>query len=157
MHHAMVAGLALIGRSPSYYTRLRPIQPFHIEESAQNGGALGGVQTSDHTCSAQDYYVTFSMTSYKRRQKGVTTNLYGGTDNMAGFVLHWLFNDYYFLMQLFATSLKMAVNNRVESSSALPPYQSPRLHDSKNTTLHIPAFDSIYCHLLQGRCNSFTI
>ncbi len=40
------------------------------------------------------------MTSYNRLQKGVTTNLYGGTDNMTAFVLHWLFNDYYFVVKL---------------------------------------------------------
>ena len=75
----------------------------------------------DPDCSAPDYYVTFSLTSYIPCTKGVTTNLYGGTDNMARFVLHWLFIDYYFLVQLFAASLTMAVSNRVESSSALPP------------------------------------
>ena len=53
------------------------------------------------------------MTSYNRRQKVVITNLYGGTDNMEAFVLHWLFNDSYFLVQLFATSLKMTVINQV--------------------------------------------
>ena len=73
-----------------------------------------------------------------------TTNLYGGTDSMWPFVPACLFNDYYFLVLLFATSLKMAVRNRVESSSALPPYQSSRRHHSKNTTFHTPAFESIF-------------
>ena len=141
MNYVTVTWLALIGRSLSYYTRLRPIQPFHIDEPTQNVDALGGVRTWNYTCSAPDYYVTFSMTSYKRYQKGVTTNIYGGTHYMGAFVLRWLFDDYYFLVQLFATSLKMAVGNRVERSSALTPYQSPRRHDSENTIFHIPAFD----------------
>ena len=96
------------------------------------------------------YYATFSMTSCTRGQKGVTTNHYGGTYTMWAFVLRCLFNDYCFLVQLLPASLMMAVSNRVESSSTLPPYQSPQRHDSKNTTFHIPAFDSIFCCLLQG-------
>ena len=40
------------------------------------------------------------MTSYNHRYKGVTANLYGGTENMVVFVLHWLFNDYYFMVNL---------------------------------------------------------
>ena len=71
------------------------------------------------------------------------TNFYGGTDSMWPFVPACLFSDYYFLVLLFATSQKMAVRNRVESSSALPPYQSPRCRNSKNTTFHITSFDSI--------------
>ena len=88
--------------------------------------------------------------------KGVTTSHYGGTHNMVAFVLRWVFNDYYFLVQLFATSLKMAVSNRVESSSAVPRYQSPRRYDSKNTTFHIPAFDSIFSAFFRAAPNSFT-
>ena len=127
------------------------MQAFHIEEGRQNGDARDGVKTSNGTFSEPVYCVTFSMTSYYCCEKGVTINLYGGTNNMEAFVPHCLFNDYYFPVQLFATSLKMAVSNRVESSSALPPYQSPRRHDSKNTTLHIPAFDSIFCCVLKVR------
>ena len=75
---------------------------------------------------------------------------------MEAFVLHWLFKDYYILVQLFATSVKMAVSNRVESSSTLPPYQTPRRNDSKSTTFHIPAFDSIFAAFLRAAANSFT-
>ena len=65
------------------------------------------------------------------------------------FGLRWLFGDYHFLVLQLATSLKMAVSTRAEKSPALPPYQSPRRHDSKNS-LHIPAYDTIFCCLLQG-------
>ena len=41
------------------------------------------------------------------------------------FVLCCLFDVYCFLVQLLATSLTMAVRDRVESSSALPPRHSP--------------------------------
>ena len=94
MHYVMVVRLALIGRSPPTALVARPIQAFHIEEVRQNGDARGGVQTLNRTCSAPDYYVTSPMMSFNRCQKGVTTNIYGGTDNMAAFVQHWLFNDY---------------------------------------------------------------
>ena len=138
---------------PSYYTRFLPITLLHVRELRQNCDARGRVRTQNPKRSAPNYYVTFSMMSYNHRYKGATTNLYGGTDNMAAFVLHWLFNCY-FLVQLLATSLK-AVSNRVESSYALPPYQSPRRHDCKNTTLHIPAFDSIFAAFFRA-ANSFT-
>ena len=81
---------------------------------------------ANRTRSAKDYYATFSMTSYNRCQKGVTTNHYDGTDSMEAFVLRWLFNDYYFLVQLLAAALKKASNNRVESSYH---YHNTNLHD----------------------------
>ena len=93
---------------------------------------------ANRTCSVKGYYATFSMTSYTCCQKGVTNNPYGGSNKLAAFVLRSLFHGYYFLVQIFLTSLTMAISDRVESSSALPRYQSPRRHDSKNTTFHIP-------------------
>ena len=89
--------------------------------------------------------------------KGVSANLYGGIYRQYGALVRlWLFDGYYFLVLLLATSLKMAVSTRVESSPALPPYQSPRRHDSKNTTFHIPAFDSISDAFFRAAPNSFT-
>ena len=80
MHYVMVTWLAVIGLSPPTTLVSRPIQSFHIVEGLQNSVARGGLQTWNHESSATGYYVIFSMTSYNRCQKDVTTNLYSGTD-----------------------------------------------------------------------------
>ena len=134
-----------------------PIQTLPIEEHTQNAAALGGVLTQKPTRSALHNYATFSVTSYIPCPKGVTANRYGGKYRLYG--VFWSALAMWrlpFSGAAIATSLTMAVSTPVESSSALPPYQSPRRHDSKNTTFHIPAFDSTFCCLLQGRSNSFT-
>ena len=60
-----------------------------------------------------------------------------------------LFDDYCFLVQLLATSLTTVVSDRVESSSALPIYKSPRRHASNNTSfqqyrLSTPFLDAFF-------------
>ena len=149
LHYVTVACLALNSRSPSSYNRLRPIQTLPIEEHTQNVAALGGVRTQEPMRSALHHYATFSMTSYNRCQKGVTINHYGGTDNMEAFVLRWVFNDYYFLVQLLAAAMKNAANNRVKSSSH---YHNTNLHDVTIPKYHISytGFRLYFCCLLQG-------
>ena len=46
---------------------------------------------------------TYSMTSkvIGLNHTQITTNLYGGTNNTAAFVLRWMFNDYYFMVLIF--------------------------------------------------------
>ena len=48
-HYVTVAWLALIGRSPSCYTRLLPIQMFDTDDPVQTVATLGGLWTSAHT------------------------------------------------------------------------------------------------------------
>ena len=90
------------------------------------------------------------ITSYRRCQKGVPTNLYGGGQYGARWSRSGYLTITIFLVQLLAASMTMAVSNLVESSSALPIYKSPWCNDFKNTALHIPAFDSISCRHLHG-------
>ena len=56
------------------------------------------------------------------------------------FLPRCLFDDYCLLVHLLATSLTMAVSDRVESSSALTIYKSPRRHDSNNTSSNNTGF-----------------
>ena len=137
---------------PSSRTPLPAIHPLPIRNHAQSAAALpGGRMQLPTRLALQKNYATFTMTSHFTCTKGVTAHLYGGTYIQYGsFGLRWLFDDYHFLVLLLATSLTMALSYRVETSPTLPPYHSPRRHDSKNTTFHIPAFDSIFCRLLQG-------
>ena len=65
------------------------------------------------------------MTSYRRCQKGVNTNLYDGRQYGVRLARVAYLTITVFLVQLLATSLTMAVSDRVESSSALPPRHSP--------------------------------
>ena len=76
---------------------------------------------------------------------------------MEAFVLRWIFHDYYFLVQIFATSMMMAASNRVESSFGPHPYQSPRRHDYKNIKLHLPADQhDTFAAFFKAAPNSFT-
>ena len=110
---------------PHHLHSATDLYTIRITNQLQSVTAPGGMRTRTHVCSAHDHCVTFSMTSYIRCTKGVPAILYGGKYRQYGaFFQRWLYGDYHFLVLLFATSLKKAVSNQVESSPVLPSYHS---------------------------------
>ena len=133
---------------PSYYTLLPTYKSIsHWGRSSERRCARWSKDVEPHLlCNGLLGYLLHDV--IQTIPKGRYYESLGWNIQYGGFVLHWLFKYYYFPVQRFATSLKMAVSNRVDSTSTLPSYQSPRRHDSKNTTLYIPALNSIFCCFL---------
>ena len=154
----MVSCLALIGCSPTTCTRLPTYTHSPYHRPASDGHSAWRSKDADPRL--------FRARSLRNIIHDVIHSLHKGRSCQSlrrkiqtiwVFGLRWLFGDYHFLVLQLATSLKMAVSTRAEKSPALPPYQSPRRHDSKNTTFHIPAFDSIFAAFFRAPPNSFTI
>ena len=132
VYYVMVSCLALIGSSPTRYTPLRANTSHSVLRLGVRDVPVAEVFGRESACSATVYYyATFSMTYTKVAERAFLPMSMEEQSIWSSFAPRPLVNDYYFLVQLLATSLMMAVRNRVESSSTLTPYQSQRSHDSK--------------------------
>ena len=148
----MVSCLALIGRSPTSCTRLPTYthSPYHGPASDSHS-AWRSKDADPRLFRARslrnilhDIIHSSRKGRYCQSVRRTVQTIWRLLSSIGYFTFTVFWCSYLF------TALTMAVLNQAESSSSLPPCHSPRRHDPKNTTFHIPNFDSIFCCLLQG-------
>ena len=144
----MAAGRAFIGRFPSL-----PSPPYLPSPTRLSASQLASQERQVVTNARKKLQLLVSNNLHYDvipSSKGITTNLYGGTNNMAAFGLRWMFNDYYFMVLLlghFTDGGSMSSSRKLIHITTIP--ISTASITQKNT-FHTPAFDWISYYLHQG-------